>query len=70
MGRVVDPPLVFKKGFYSGYEGKKPCPGSRELERRALDGTDWKRASYEENLRRPLKKGTWSEIGAERKERR
>ncbi|GFV84477.1 hypothetical protein TNCV_5007391 [Trichonephila clavipes] len=50
--------------------GKKPCPGSRELEKRALDGTDWKRASDGENLRRPLKKGTWSEIGAERKERR
>ncbi|GFT27523.1 hypothetical protein TNCV_1276121 [Trichonephila clavipes] len=39
---------------------KKPCPGSRELERRALDGTDWKRALDGENLRRALKKGTWS----------
>ncbi|GFV20717.1 hypothetical protein TNCV_777621 [Trichonephila clavipes] len=37
--------------------------GSRELEkeRRALDG---------ENLRRGLKKETWSEIGVESKERR
>ncbi|GFX78295.1 hypothetical protein TNCV_5136421 [Trichonephila clavipes] len=58
------------KGFFSGYERKKPCPGSRELERRALVGTDWKRALEGENLRRALKKGTWSEIGVERKERR
>ncbi|GFV00850.1 hypothetical protein TNCV_1386651 [Trichonephila clavipes] len=41
-------------------EQKKPCPGWRELERRALDG---------ENSRRELKKGTLSEIGVERKER-
>ncbi|GFV96058.1 hypothetical protein TNCV_1870201 [Trichonephila clavipes] len=60
-GRVVDPPLVFEKGFFSGYESKTPCPGSRELERRALVG---------ENLRRELKKGTWSEIEVEWKERR
>ncbi|GFV96224.1 hypothetical protein TNCV_1871841 [Trichonephila clavipes] len=40
---------------------KTPCPGSRKHERRALVGTDWKRA---------LKKRTWSEIGVERKERR
>ncbi|PRD23200.1 UNVERIFIED_CONTAM: hypothetical protein NCL1_47057 [Trichonephila clavipes] len=31
-----------------GDEGGEPCPGSRELEKRALDG---------ENLRRALKKG-------------
>ncbi|GFT62054.1 hypothetical protein TNCV_3812171 [Trichonephila clavipes] len=39
---------------------KKPCPGSKKHERRALVGTDWKRA---------LKKRTWSEFGVERKER-
>ncbi|GFW23769.1 uncharacterized protein TNCV_2033121 [Trichonephila clavipes] len=46
-GCVMDPPLVFKGGFL-GDEGGEPCPGSRELEKRALDG---------ENLRRALKKG-------------
>ncbi|GFW27636.1 hypothetical protein TNCV_1772551 [Trichonephila clavipes] len=39
----------------------EPCPGSRELEKRALDG---------ENLKGALKKETWLEIGVERKERR
>ncbi|GFX44530.1 hypothetical protein TNCV_4713561 [Trichonephila clavipes] len=53
-----------------GYERKKPCPGSGELERKTLVGTDWKRALDEESLRRVLKKGAWSEIGVERKERR
>ncbi|GFV72445.1 hypothetical protein TNCV_639071 [Trichonephila clavipes] len=38
---------------------KKPCPGSRKHKRRALVGTDWKRA---------LKKRAESEIGVERKE--
>ncbi|GFU99667.1 hypothetical protein TNCV_4083881 [Trichonephila clavipes] len=52
------------------YERKKPCPGPRELERIALVGTDRKRALDGENMRRELKKGTWSEIGVERKERR
>ncbi|GFV95812.1 hypothetical protein TNCV_1728621 [Trichonephila clavipes] len=27
-----------------GRRGEEPCPGSRKLERRALVGTDWKRA--------------------------
>ncbi|GFY24996.1 hypothetical protein TNCV_2691871 [Trichonephila clavipes] len=49
---------------------KKPCPGSRGLERRALVGTEWKRALAGENTRRALKKGTWNEIGVDRKERR
>ncbi|GFW89977.1 hypothetical protein TNCV_3741631 [Trichonephila clavipes] len=49
---------------------KKPCPRTREHERRALVGTDWKRALAGWNLRRALKKMTWSEIGVERKERR
>ncbi|GFV63562.1 hypothetical protein TNCV_4389271 [Trichonephila clavipes] len=53
-----------------GYEREKPCPGSRELEKRALVGTDWKRALNGEILRRALKKGTLFEIGVERKERR
>ncbi|GFX22437.1 hypothetical protein TNCV_3600691 [Trichonephila clavipes] len=44
---------------------KKPCPGSREHERRALVGTDWKRALAGGNLRRSAK-----EVGVERKERR
>ncbi|GFX35518.1 hypothetical protein TNCV_103251 [Trichonephila clavipes] len=35
---------------------KKPCPGSRELERKALNGTDEGRALDGENLRRALKK--------------
>ncbi|GFX35603.1 hypothetical protein TNCV_104081 [Trichonephila clavipes] len=40
---------------------KGKSPGSRNHERRALVGTDWKRA---------LKKRSESEIGEERKERR
>ncbi|GFU30443.1 hypothetical protein TNCV_270871 [Trichonephila clavipes] len=54
-GRVVDPPLVFIRVFFSGktrerspvldgVKGKKPCPGWRKHERRALVGTDWNRA--------------------------
>ncbi|GFU32175.1 hypothetical protein TNCV_3833981 [Trichonephila clavipes] len=39
---------------------EEPCPGSRELERRALD---------RENRRRALKEGR-TDIGVERKERR
>ncbi|GFV74865.1 transposable element Tcb2 transposase [Trichonephila clavipes] len=39
----------------------EPCPGSRELDRRPMDG---------ENMRRALKKESWTEIGVERKERR
>ncbi|GFW53262.1 hypothetical protein TNCV_4709961 [Trichonephila clavipes] len=55
-------------GRHNGYEReKKPCPGSRELERRALVGTDWRRALDGENLRRAIKKGTWSEIGVKRR---
>ncbi|GFT84555.1 hypothetical protein TNCV_714101 [Trichonephila clavipes] len=53
-----------------GYERERPCPGSRELTRRALVGTDWKKTLDGWNLRRALKKGTWSEIRVERKERR
>ncbi|GFW48282.1 hypothetical protein TNCV_1108451 [Trichonephila clavipes] len=55
-GRVVDPLLVFKRGFFQETgerspalerekkrkEKKKPCPGSRELERRALRRLEWK----------------------------
>ncbi|GFW19691.1 hypothetical protein TNCV_1605821 [Trichonephila clavipes] len=35
----------------------EPCPGSRELERRALDGENLRRAVDGENLRRALNKG-------------
>ncbi|GFS73813.1 hypothetical protein TNCV_1458511 [Trichonephila clavipes] len=58
-------------GSHNGDEGeepfpgwrkrKKPCPGWEKHERRALVGTDGKRA---------LKKRSYSEIGVERKERR
>ncbi|GFX12337.1 hypothetical protein TNCV_63831 [Trichonephila clavipes] len=54
-GRVVDPPLVFKKGFIG--DG-----------RRALEEENLRRALDEENLRRVLKKETWTKIGVERKE--
>ncbi|GFT62272.1 hypothetical protein TNCV_4716841 [Trichonephila clavipes] len=50
--------------------GKKACPGSREVERRALIGKDWKRVLDGENLRRALRRETWSEFGVERKDRR
>ncbi|GFX39924.1 hypothetical protein TNCV_2646871 [Trichonephila clavipes] len=48
----------------SGYgrKKKKPCPGSRELERRALVGTDWRRALDGENLRRALRRLEWKGI--------
>ncbi|GFU63239.1 hypothetical protein TNCV_2656841 [Trichonephila clavipes] len=49
------------RGALPWMEKKKPCPGWRKYERRALVGLDWKRA---------LKKRSWSEIGVERKERR
>ncbi|GFX90393.1 uncharacterized protein TNCV_5067801 [Trichonephila clavipes] len=56
-GRVVDSSLVFKRVFFQekkedwreepspGWrKGENPCPGSRKHERRALVGTDWRRA--------------------------
>ncbi|GFV37433.1 hypothetical protein TNCV_4347871 [Trichonephila clavipes] len=51
--RVVDSPLVFKRGFFQEKTserspaldgGKGKSPGLRNHERRALVGTDWKRA--------------------------
>ncbi|GFX17588.1 hypothetical protein TNCV_3411881 [Trichonephila clavipes] len=56
--RVVDPLLVFKRVFLGDGERspnlerekkrKKPCPGSRELERRALRRLEWKGRKYDE----------------------
>ncbi|GFT05287.1 HTH_Tnp_Tc3_2 domain-containing protein [Trichonephila clavipes] len=52
-------------GVYLGVatRGKRPCPESRELERRALVGKDWKRVLDGENVRRALRRETWSEFG-------
>ncbi|GFT90826.1 hypothetical protein TNCV_3863801 [Trichonephila clavipes] len=63
-GRVVDPPLVFKRVF-SGDEEEEPCPGSRELERRALFGNVPRKNLGWRQLEESAK-----EIGVERKERR
>ncbi|GFS66185.1 hypothetical protein TNCV_2511261 [Trichonephila clavipes] len=49
-GRVVDPPLVFKKGFLR--DERKALDG--ENERRALDGENERRALNGENERRAL----------------
>ncbi|GFW36498.1 hypothetical protein TNCV_1344591 [Trichonephila clavipes] len=55
-GRVLDPPLVFKKRFFFRIrEGKKPCPGSRGLEESAKEGylvRDWseKKISHLNNM--------------------
>ncbi|GFX78237.1 hypothetical protein TNCV_5135841 [Trichonephila clavipes] len=65
-----DGPGDERRGALSWMEEKKTCPGSREHERRALVGTDWKRALAGGNFRRTLKKRTWPEIEVERKERR
>ncbi|GFW06152.1 hypothetical protein TNCV_36281 [Trichonephila clavipes] len=35
--RVVDPPLVFKRGFFAEDEGEEPCPGLRKRKNPALD---------------------------------
>ncbi|GFU34698.1 hypothetical protein TNCV_1994081 [Trichonephila clavipes] len=74
-GRVVDPPLVFKRGFFFQEtrkrspaldgEKEKPCPGSRELERRALFGNVLRESPGWRQLEESAK-----EIGMERKERR
>ncbi|GFU69325.1 hypothetical protein TNCV_3209891 [Trichonephila clavipes] len=42
-GHVVDSPLVYKKGFFSGYERKDPCP----LDRDNLRGDPWMRTGGE-----------------------
>ncbi|GFW94373.1 hypothetical protein TNCV_1433081 [Trichonephila clavipes] len=46
-------------GLLKGMRDKRPCPGSRELERRALFGMDLERALAGENLRRALRRLEW-----------